>query len=48
MKKALVMGTVLGLVCFLMGTALATPDRADKTGKTCGECHSHVGKPLGK
>jgi hypothetical protein len=48
MKKALFMGSVLLLVSLLVGTAVATPDRADRTGKTCGECHSKVGKPLGK
>jgi hypothetical protein len=48
MKKALVMGAVFLLVGALVGTAVATPERADRTGKTCGECHSHVGKPLGK
>ena len=48
MKKLLVMGSVFLLVCSLVGTAVATPERADRTGKTCGECHSKVGKPLGK
>jgi hypothetical protein len=40
--------SVVFLVCALVGTAVATPERADRTGKTCGECHSRVGKPLGK
>jgi len=48
MKKLLVMGTVFLLVGMLVGNAVATPERADRTGKTCGECHSKVGKPLGK
>lgn len=49
MKKFLAMVGVLGMICLLAGNSLATPDRAEKTGKSCGECHSHVGKrPLGQ
>lgn len=48
MKKLLTIGSVVFLVGMLVGTAVATPERADRTGKTCGECHSKVGKPLGK
>ncbi len=48
MKKLAVLLTTAALLVSFIGAVQATPDKAEKTGKTCGECHSKIShKPFG-
>ncbi|WP_418792260.1 hypothetical protein [Phosphitispora sp. TUW77] len=48
MKKLAVLLITTALLLSFIGSVQATPDKAEKSGKSCSECHSRIShKPFG-